>query len=204
MEVHLYKIYCVRSSGGRACSLAPYGTLHMDQGPLILLRFSCLLVFLTHIKAISGLPKLFIWKEMWIHNWKEALVGFSAPSMFLEFLLALCLGDERELWNFRATNYILGGQDFFRNSELWSSNGRIFLITKNPSFNAYMGQSHPFPWQVAFDCIGGIGFCCSGQVNLFLTKEFLSVKWKVNHGPHLSCGTVLRENQSIWNCFWPY
>lgn len=62
MEMHLQKLCCGGRSGGG--SPTPRGALHMDQGPLILPMFSCLLVFWTHIKAISGLPRLSIWKEM--------------------------------------------------------------------------------------------------------------------------------------------
>lgn len=100
MEIHLYKVCRCKTDG-----LGPWHpmllctwirVLWFCQGFLLLLLFCgfcflflffcLLLIFWTHIKAISGLPKVCLWEEMWICNWKEVLVAFSTLSVYWEVL----------------------------------------------------------------------------------------------------------------------
>lgn len=104
----------------------------------------CWLCFWTHIKTISGLPKLGIWKEVCMCCWKEALKDFPRLQCFGNPWKILCPGDS----SLRLTNCIVVN-NFFRNSELefqrnvsWSQ--RIY-------FDACVGQPHPFQWSLAFD-----------------------------------------------------
>lgn len=112
---------------------------------------------------------------MWIYNWKEAVVAFSTPSVFLKFLTGPTPRWLRRTLKSRAPNYILGKWNFFRNSELWSSQG-VFLISRTHTYTI------PVSVHVWVNHIHSCGQChltgyCWTLVLLVWTSHLLSSSW---------------------------